>query len=126
MYKLRLKELRKQAGFKTQAEIAAHLGIKERKYASWEREEVALTLEDAYMLAMALNCTPNDLCGWPEGLNAGRQFNDRFEQELLDCYRACTTRRQDRILDTARDAAGMSKDDAKHYSSEPKQIAMGA
>lgn len=124
MYTLHLKELRKKAGFKTQGEIAARLGIKERKYASWEREEVALTLEDAYMLAMVLGCTPNDLCGWPQGKNEGRTFNDAFEQELLDCYRSCTPRRQDRILDTARDAAGMSKEAAEHSSPEPKQPAI--
>ena len=123
MYTLHLKELRKKAGFKTQGEIAAHLGRKERKYASWEREEVALTLEDAYMLAMALGCTPNDLCGWPQGKNEGHTFNDAFEQELLDCYRSCTPRRQDRILDTARDAAGMSKEATEHSSREPKQLA---
>lgn len=123
MYKLHLKELRKKAGFKTQCEIAAHLGIKERKYASWEREEVALTLEDAFMLSIALGCTPNDLCGWPEGKNEGRTFNDAFEQELLECYRSCTPRRQDRILDTARDAAGMSKEATERASSEPKQFA---
>jgi transcriptional regulator with XRE-family HTH domain len=123
MYKLQLKELRKKAGFKTQGEIAAHLGIKERKYASWEREEVALTLEDAFMLSIALGCTPNDLCGWPEGKNEGRTFNDAFEKELLECYRSCTPRRQDRILDTARDAAGMSKEATERSSSEPKQFA---
>lgn len=36
MYKLQLKELRRRAGFKTQKEIADRLGIKERKYATWE------------------------------------------------------------------------------------------
>ena len=123
MYKLHLKELRKKAGFKTQGEIAAHLGIKERKYASWEREEVALTLEDAFMLSIALGCTPNDLCGWPEGKNEGRTFNDAFEQELLESYQSCTPRRKDRILDTSRDAAGMSKEATERASSEPKQFA---
>lgn len=66
MYKLQLKELRRRAGFKTQKDIADRLGIKERKYATWEREEVALTLEDAYNLSIVLGCTPNDLCGWYE------------------------------------------------------------
>ena len=62
MYKLLLKELRKKAGFKTQEDIADYLGMKLRKYQTWERGEVALTLEDAYMLCVALKCTPNDLC----------------------------------------------------------------
>lgn len=124
MYKLQLKELRRRAGYKTQKEIADRLGIKERKYATWEREEVALTLEDAYQLALILGCTPNDLCGWPKGKNEGRVFDDRFEEELVLCYRESTPDRQDRILDTARDAAVMSKDIAKRDSFETKQAAV--
>lgn len=126
MYKLQLKELRKKAGFKTQEAIADYLGMKLRKYQTWERGEVALTLEDAYMLCVALKCTPNDLCGWPKGLNEHPGINDAFESELIECYRACTTTRKDRILDTARDAAGMSKEAAECDSLEPKQLASGA
>lgn len=110
MYNLRLKEFRKRAGFNTQKEIAEHLGIKERKYATWERGEVALTLEDAFMLAMTLGCDVNDLCGWPKGKNEGRVFNDSYEQELVECYRASTQQRKASILQTARDAAGMSRE----------------
>lgn len=109
MYRLCLKELRKKAGFKTQKEIADQLGMKERRYATLEREEVALTLEDAVAISLVLGCTPNDLCGWPKGKNAGRVFDDGFEEELIACYRASTPSRKDRILDTARDAAAMSK-----------------
>lgn len=112
MYKLRLKELRKAAGFKTQKDIASYLGIKERRYASWEREEVALTLEDAYTLALALGCTPNDLCGWKTEPPKD-DVKSPSEDELLQCYRSSTVDRQARILDTARDAAAMSKEMAK-------------
>lgn len=113
MYKLRLKELRKAAGFKTQKDIATYLGIKERRYASWEREEVALTLEDAYTLALALGCTPNDLCGWEIGEPTEYTAKNPSEGELLRCYRSSTVDRQARILDTARDAAAMSKEVAE-------------
>ena len=64
MFTLRLKEMRKRAGFKTQKAAADALGIKERKYASWERGEVQLTLEDAFNIGSVFKCTPNDLCGW--------------------------------------------------------------
>lgn len=110
MYKFQLKELRRRAGYKTQKEIADRLGIKERRYATWEREEVALTLEDAYQLALILKCDVNDLCGWPKGKNEGRTFDDSYEQELVDCYRSSTQQRKASILQTARDAAGMSKE----------------
>lgn len=118
MYRLRLKELRKAAGFNTQKEIADRLGIKERRYATWEREEVALTLEDAYTLAMVLGCTPNDLCSWPKGKNEGRTFSDSFEEELLDAYRSSNPEWQDHILKTARSSAVMSKEMAERPAHE--------
>lgn len=119
MYTLKLKENRQKAGFKTQKDAAAFLGIKERKYASWEREEVALTLKDACMLAKAFDCTPNDLCGWPKGKNQCAELEDAFEQELIDCYRVSTTPRKTGILQVARDSAAMSKETAECAPSEP-------
>ena len=64
MFKLSLKACRKSAGYKSQSEAAKALGMKERRYASLEREEVALTLEDAYEISVVFGCTPNDLCDW--------------------------------------------------------------
>ena len=64
MFKLSLKACRKNAGYKSQSEAAKALGMKERRYASLEREEVALTLEDAYEISVVFGCTPNDLCDW--------------------------------------------------------------
>lgn len=118
MYKLQLKALRKKAGFKTQKEMADFLGIKERKYSSWEREEVALTLENAYMIARALKCTPNDLCGWTNSKN--ETLESPYEQELIECFRQSTKQRKANILQTARDAAGMSKYSAERNQSLPK------
>lgn len=109
MYKLQLKELRKKAGFKTQEDIADYLGMKLRKYQTWERGEVALTLEDAYMLCVALKCTPNDLCGWPKGLNDDSEPLTSEEMEIVDCYRESSPQWQQNIAMTARAAAGESK-----------------
>lgn len=115
MYKLQLKELRRRAGFKTQKEIADRLGIKERKYATWEREEVALTLEDAHNLAIVLGCTPNDLCGWYED-HPRDDSSERLtpeEREIVGCYRESTPQWRQNILMTSRAAAGESKEAAK-------------
>lgn len=109
MYKLQLKELRKKAGFKTQEDIADYLGMKLRKYQTWERGEVALTLEDAYMLCVALKCTPNDLCGWPKGLNDDSEPLTSEEMEIVDCYRESSPQWQQNIAMTARAAARESK-----------------
>ena len=114
MYKLRLKELRKEAGFRTQKEMSDALGIKERRYASWEREEVALTLEDACAVSAALGCTPNDLCGWyethPREEGTGLAAD---EADVLSCYRASTPQWRRNIAMCARAAAGESKNEAE-------------
>lgn len=106
-YRLRLKELRKLAGFPTQKAFADYLGIKERKYASWERGEVGIPLEDAFMLCAALKCTPNDLCGWPTGVNENEYPSE--EQELISNYRESSPEWQKNIAMTAKLAAGDSK-----------------
>jgi transcriptional regulator with XRE-family HTH domain len=107
-YRLKLKEMRKASGL-TQKEVAERADVKLATYRTWEQGVSGISLEKAYALAMVLGCSVNDLCGWPKGKNEGREFEDDFEAELLRYYRASTPDRQDMILDTARDAAGMSK-----------------
>lgn len=119
-YRLKLKEMRKASGL-TQKEVAERADVKLATYRTWEQGVSGISLEKAYALAMVLGCSVNDLCGWPKGKNEGREFEDDFEAELLRCYRASRPDRQDRILDTARDAAGMSKEMAERHMSEAKQ-----
>ena len=119
-YRLKLKEMRKASGL-TQKEVAERADVKLATYRTWEQGVSGISLEKAYALAMVLGCSVNDLCGWPKGKNEDRKFEDDFEAELLRCYRASTPDRQDRILDTARDAAGMSKEMAERHMSEAKQ-----
>ena len=60
---LMLRTIRKNQDL-TQGELAAKVGVSERKLAGWERGETNITLEDAVSCATALGCTPNDLCDW--------------------------------------------------------------
>ena len=60
---LQLMRLRKEAGYKSRKVIADVLGISERKYKSWETEEVRLTLDDACDIADLLDCTLDELAG---------------------------------------------------------------
>lgn len=119
-YRLTLKEMRKASGL-TQKEVAEKANIKLATYRTWEQGVSGISLENAYSLAIVLGCTVNDLCGWPKGKNEGRVFKDNFEEELLRCYRESTPDRQDRILETARDAAGMSKEVAERHMPEAEQ-----
>lgn len=111
MFKLSLKACRKNAGYKSQSEAAKALGMKERRYASLEREEVALTLEDAYEISVVFGCTPNDLCDWYATHPCARpQAQDPEHAELVGCYDQCTDDRKDSLMRQARDAAFMSRE----------------
>lgn len=83
MQNLQLKRLRYQAGFNTQADLAAALDMNPRTYASWEREEVGLSLKDAGHLADVLGCSLDELSGrtWNR-----KRFADKRQQELNDLF----------------------------------------
>lgn len=123
MFKLSLKLWRKKAGYKTQSEAAKALGMKERRYASLEREEVALTLEDAYAISVVFGCTPNDLCDWYATHPRERpRAQDPAHEELARCYDRCTPERRERILMDAREKALLLQE----YSERAADAAQGA
>lgn len=70
-----------------------------------------MSLEQACNCAVALDCSTGEIAGRP--LRSPSEFSDPREAELHRCYRSCDRDRQDRLLDTARDFAGMSRDMAK-------------
>ena len=100
MFTLQLKEMRKRAGYKTQKAAADVLGIKERKYASWERGEVQLTLEDAFDIGLVFGCTPNDLCGW-DGRNGDALFSDDGQAALNEYYESMNDTGRARLAEQA-------------------------
>ena len=114
---IRLQEMRKRAGLK-QAEVAERLDVKVRTYGSWERGEAMMSLEQAYYCAVLLDCSIDEIAGMP--MRSASEFSDPREAELHQCYRSCTRERQDRLLDTARDFAGMSRDMAERDVDEAK------
>ena len=105
-----LKEMRKKRGLK-QKEIAEKLGVDWRTYGSWERGERIINLEQACNCAVALGCSIDEIAGRPP--RDPSELSDPREVELHRCYRSCDRERQDRLLDTARDFAGMSRDVAE-------------
>lgn len=107
---IQLKEMRKKRGLK-QKELAEKLGVDWRTYGSWERGERMINLEQACNCAVLLGCSIDEIAGRP--LRDPSEFADPREAELHRCYRSCDRDRQDRLLDTARDFAGMSRDVAE-------------
>ena len=68
---LQLQKLRKKAGYKTQGAFAEALGVPERRYQSWEREEAMMSLEQAYNVTELLGCTLERLLREHERERAG-------------------------------------------------------
>lgn len=118
MYSLKLREIRKSKKI-TQSELAEKIGVSERIVGGWERGETGLPLNDAYRCALALGCTPNDLCGWHDEhpLDDARVTLPSEEAELVRNYRACTPQWRSTISMTARAAAGESRKEAERPSS---------
>ena len=115
-----IRQLRKKLHI-SQTDFASRIGVSLRTVGSWERGESIPNAEQIWSCAVALGCSPNEILGWEEEASVGTE--NAFERELLDCYRASTPARQDRILDTARDAAGMSKEAAERCSHQPQRQA---
>lgn len=53
-------ELMEAAGWRTQAELAEHLGVTSQAFSQWMRKS-NLSVESLGALCEALNCTPNDI-----------------------------------------------------------------
>lgn len=118
---LAIKQLRKNLHI-SQTDFAEMVGASLRTVSAWERGETIPDAEKVWKCAVALNCTPNDILGWYENHPSDNVIDDPIERELVECYRASTKDRQDRILDTARDAAAISKDATKRNILSSSQV----
>lgn len=118
---LKIREMRRNLHI-SQADFAEKVGASLRTVSSWERGETIPDAEKIWNCAVALGCTPNDILGWYETHPRKESFGDAYEQELMDCYRSSTTDRKERILDTARDAAAMSKDATERNLPASKEV----
>lgn len=114
---LMIREKRKELGL-TQTELAQQLGTNLNTVSNWERGKTFPDAEQIWGCAIALKCTPNDLLGWAET----KEIETALERELIDNYRASSPERQDRLIDTSRDCAAMSKDAAERNEFPSSQV----
>ena len=98
MRNLQLKNLRKQAGYGTQADLARVLGANPRTYASWEREEVGLSLYEAGRIADVLD----ELAGRPL---PSRRFADARQNEMNVLFAQLDETRKAFLLEATRGLA---------------------
>lgn len=109
---LRLRERREALGL-NQKELAQKVGKSFRTIQSWEREESYPNAELVGALCEVFNTDPNDLLGWYEEHPEDRPATPAgAEGELIACYRQSTEKRRSKILETARDQAELSQNQA--------------
>ena len=93
---LQMKVIRTKLGLK-QSEAAKLCDMHLRRYGSYERQEVGLSLEDACTIADAFNCSLDELAGrvW---LGAGEVDGER---RLVSLYRGATPRERNALISVA-------------------------
>lgn len=94
---LQLQRLRKLAGL-SQQDMADALGIKKRTYGSWERQEVALSLEQACRCAILLNCTTDEIAGLEHSIS----YIDPAQKALNGYYESMNSSGRNALVETAR------------------------
>lgn len=109
---LKLKQARKENGY-SQADLANALNVDIKTVGNWERGKTLPDIEQLWKCAKALNTDPNDLLGWYEEHPEDRPTAPAgAEGELIVCYRQSTEKRRSKILETARDQAELSQNQA--------------
>ena len=109
---LRLRERREALGL-NQKELAQKVGKSIRTIHSWEPEESYPNAELVGVLCEVFNTDPNELLGWYEEHPEDRPTAPAgAEGELITCYRQSTEKRRSKILETARDQAELSQNQA--------------
>lgn len=113
-----LQKCREKAGYKSAAAFAKKVGENTNTYTNYEQGNRAIPIWKACKFADALGCSLDVMCGRSDI----QSFADPLEHELIENYRSSTSERQDRLIDTARDFAAMSKDAAKRDELSSPQV----
>lgn len=95
---LQLMSLRKKAGFKNRDDFAAVLGVNKYTYRSWEQGKATMSLDQAYMVCDALNCSLDELVG----RKVTRTYTDTGQEIVNICYESMNERGRDTLVSVAR------------------------
>lgn len=92
----RLRELRLATG-KTQAQVAAELGINKATYSTWELGRSELKADTIVKLAQYFSCSPNDILGF-DG-KAKHKPIDVFEEYYVTLFQKLAPNHRDAIIE---------------------------
>lgn len=117
--RLRLTEIRENRRL-TQSEIAKIAGVSSKTEWNWEQGKSFPNAAQLWDIAVALDCTPNDLLGWYDDhpRESAQEPLPPEEAELMRNYRSCTPQWRANISMTARAAAGEAREEAERDVSE--------
>lgn len=105
---LRLAEMREKSRL-TQVEVSEVAGVSPKTEWNWEQGKSYPNAAQLWKMAVALECTPNDLLGWydahPREDAAGLSSD---EAEVIGSYRECTPEWKRHVAMTALAAKGES------------------
>lgn len=93
---LQLQKMRKRKGL-SQQQMADALGIKKRTYGSWERQEVSLSLEQAYDCAVILGCSIDAIAGYEPPV----AYSDPGQEKLNEYWESMNTKGRSALLNSA-------------------------
>lgn len=90
---LQLRAIRKKAAL-SQQELADVLGVDVKTIGNWERGSTMMSLEQVWNCAVALDSTPNDICGWyleyPHDEVIPARIDDPLKRQVVDAYDSMT------------------------------------
>ena len=99
-----LQKLRKEAGFKSAAAFAKHVGVNPNTYTQYEQGLVALSYERAWEFADILECSLDEL-GGREFTPSSMELSDEG-RELLRDFNELNDKGRDKVLGYAEDLSG--------------------
>ena len=110
--KTQLKRIRKYRKI-TQQQMADMLGVKVRRYMSWERNETEISAEYLVACADILECSCDELVGLP----INNVYSDPREAELHRVYQKLDDPARDVVLDVARGQLAMGRNEKRNATS---------
>lgn len=102
--KLMIKEARRAARL-TQTDLANAIGVNLSTVGNWERGITIPDIEQVFNCAVALGCTPNDLCGWDSD-GVAPSFSDGGQAALNGYYESMNDQGREALVQTARLMSG--------------------
>lgn len=96
--KTKLSDIRKAFGM-TQEQLGTAIGTTGRVISTWERNETALSLEDACKIADVFRCTLDDLAGRKRA--SLRAFANPMQETLNNAFDTLSPAGQKRLLEHA-------------------------